>query len=117
MCSSSAGVSTMRPETSHGDLFDTATWADARRYALALLMIGRLLEVPGPKAQQVLAALRTRCDNVVLYVYPGYSDQPFGKLARQLGVQVDEKVPAVAALLSPTTPTASASGRHSTGSL
>jgi SAM-dependent methyltransferase len=105
------------PNFAHGDLFDTAMWADARRYALALLMIGRLLEVPGPKAQHVVAALRTRCDNIVLYVYPGYSDQPLGELARQLGVQVDEKVPGVAALLSPTTPTASASGRHSTGSL
>jgi hypothetical protein len=80
------------------DLFDTEAWADKRRYTLALLMIGRLLEVSRPKAQHVLASLRSRCDVVVLYLYPGYSEHPLADLARDLGLRIDEQAPGVAAI-------------------
>jgi Methyltransferase domain len=80
------------------DLFDIAAWAQERQYALALIMVGRLLEVPTPTAQQVLSVLRSRCDAVVLYVYPGYSDRPLADLARDLGLRIDEKAPGVAAI-------------------
>ena len=80
------------------DLFDTATWAEERRYALALVMVGRLLEVPMPTAQQMLAVLRSRCDVVVLYVYPGYSEHPLADMARDLGLRIEEQAPGVAAI-------------------
>jgi hypothetical protein len=80
------------------DLFDTAGWAGERRYALALLMIGRLLEVPTPAAQQVLAVLRSRCDAVVVYAYPGYGDHPLPDMARDLALRIDERAPGVAAI-------------------
>jgi SAM-dependent methyltransferase len=82
-----------------GDLFDTATWPAEDNYALALLMVGRLLEVPAPKAGRLLAAIRARCDTVVLYVYPGYSDSPLEDLARRLGLRLDEQKPGTAGLL------------------
>ena len=82
----------------HADLFDTPAWSEERNYALALLMIGRLLEVPMPKAQELLAVLRSRCDAIILYVYPGYSEHPLADLARDLGLRVDEQAPGVAGI-------------------
>jgi hypothetical protein len=82
----------------HADLFDTPARSEERHYALALLMIGRLLKVPMPKAQQLLTVLRSRCDAVILYVYPGYSEHPLADLARDLGLRVDEQAPGVAGI-------------------
>jgi SAM-dependent methyltransferase len=83
------------------DLFDCAAWASGRRYALALLMIGRLHEAPELQARQLLDTARTFCDAVLLYVYPGYSERSLLDLARQAGVQLDEVVPGVAGIYSP----------------
>jgi len=82
-----------------GDLFDTTTWSAGRRYTLALLMIGRPLEVAAPKAEQLLAAVRANSERVVLYVYPGYGDSPLADLARRLGLCLDEQEPGIAGLL------------------
>jgi SAM-dependent methyltransferase len=81
------------------DFFDVASWVDERRYRLALLMIGRLLEVPRPDAARLLDAVRSCCDDVVLYVYPGYRDDSLSDMAGQLDVRIEEKAPGVAGLL------------------
>jgi Methyltransferase domain len=82
------------------DLFDAAVWNNDHHYALALLMIGRLHEVERPKADRLLDTVRSRCDALLLYVYPGYSDDPLAELARQLGMPINEKAPGVAGLLA-----------------
>ena len=48
----------------NGDLFDYGVWAKDRRYTLAILMAGRLVEVGRPRAERLLSALknpRRRC--------------------------------------------------------
>jgi hypothetical protein len=53
-----------------GNLFDTeSVWTDGRRYALALLMPGRLLEVAPTQAARLRARLAQQCDRVLIYAY------------------------------------------------
>lgn len=53
-----------------GDLFDMELlWPEERRYALVLLMPGRLLEVAPDKAARFRAKLLTQCDRVLIYSY------------------------------------------------
>ena len=53
-----------------GDLFSTESiWPEGRRYALALLMPGRLLEVAPVRAAQLRARLNQQCDRVLVYAY------------------------------------------------
>lgn len=53
-----------------GDMYDTDDWgASGRRYTLALLMPGRLLEVSPAKAAQLRAWLRQNCDRILVYAY------------------------------------------------
>jgi SAM-dependent methyltransferase len=53
-----------------GDLFDSeAIWPPDRRYALALVMPGRLLEAGLEQASRLRARLRAHCDQVVAYAY------------------------------------------------
>ncbi len=47
-----------------------------RRYALALLMVGRLSEVPESTARQLLASVTACCDALLLYRYPDRPGDP-----------------------------------------
>lgn len=60
-----------------GDLFTWMLEADGggRRYALALLMVGRLLEAPHDRARALLSTLAACCDDLLLYRYPEAYDQ------------------------------------------
>jgi hypothetical protein len=57
----------------HADFFDVSAWP-AAKYALGILMIGRLLEVSQEKADRLMAVLRSRCDRLLVYIYPGWNN-------------------------------------------
>jgi hypothetical protein len=67
-----------------GDLF---TWTGARRHALALLMVGRLLEGRGPRAAALLAAIAASCDRLIVYVYDGWSRDNLETLGGRAGLR------------------------------
>jgi hypothetical protein len=69
----------------NGDLFDSLNWS-SRRYALGIMMIGRLLEVPRDRAERLTAALRTQCERLLVYVYPGWSSDSFDTLVQRAGL-------------------------------
>lgn len=73
-----------------GDFFDPAAWPGPLRYCLAILMVGRLLEVPAESAGRLLATLRARCDRVLVYAYPGWSPDPLEELVRRAGLRLSE---------------------------
>jgi len=77
-----------------GNLFDAAVWAKSRRYALAILMIGRLLEVPEEKANQLREVLKMRCDRVLVYVYAGWSPDSLETLTHRAGLSLRKEVSA-----------------------
>ena len=53
-----------------GDLFDEErVWLEDRRYALVLLMPGRLTETDPERAARLRERLMARCDNLLLYAY------------------------------------------------
>jgi len=53
-----------------GNLFDVdALWPEGRRYALAVLMPGRLLEVTPDRAAWLRARLASHCDRILIYNY------------------------------------------------
>jgi hypothetical protein len=53
-----------------GNLFDTESlWPDDRRYTLALLMPGRLLEATPAQAARLRTRLKSQCDRVLIYAY------------------------------------------------
>ena len=53
-----------------GNLFDLElVWPEGRRYALALLMPGRLIEVDPAQAAALRARLRNQCDRILIYAY------------------------------------------------
>jgi hypothetical protein len=54
-----------------GDLFNCDRWFGGPRYALTLLMAGRLLEVERPVADRLLQTLRAKSDAILVYCYPG----------------------------------------------
>jgi len=83
-----------------GDLFDIELWdSGSRRYALALLMLGRLLEVPRARAASMLDRLQLSCSRVLGYAYPDWGDQPLEAIARQLDLEVEESSCKTAAYL------------------
>ncbi|HWC39179.1 MAG TPA: class I SAM-dependent methyltransferase [Acidimicrobiales bacterium] len=74
-----------------GDLFDSdELWVDGRRYALAILMPGRLLEADDERAAALRQRLRESCDRVLIYAYgdwlPKFGD--LAGLAREAGLTV-----------------------------
>jgi 2-polyprenyl-3-methyl-5-hydroxy-6-metoxy-1,4-benzoquinol methylase len=74
-----------------GDLFDFELWdSGTRRYALALLMLGRLLEVPRERAMRMLDRLQSSCSRVLAYTYPDWGDQTLQAIARQFGLEVED---------------------------
>jgi hypothetical protein len=53
-----------------GNLFETESiWPESRRYLLALVMPGRLLEATPEQASVLRERLRTRCDRILIYAY------------------------------------------------
>lgn len=73
----------------YGDFFATDMWAAADRpYAMAILMIGRLLEVPRADAQRLLDVLDEKAERLLVYMYPGYSDDDFASLVTRLGLTI-----------------------------
>jgi SAM-dependent methyltransferase len=73
-----------------GDFFDLAAWPDPLRYCLAILMVGRLFEVPVESAGRLLTAVRARCDRVLVYAYPGSSPDPLEELVHRAGLRLGE---------------------------
>jgi hypothetical protein len=76
-----------------GDLFDIELWdSGKRRYKLALLMLGRLFEVPGERAAEVVKSLRSSCSRIVVYAYPDWSGRrlALAAMARRLGLELQE---------------------------
>jgi hypothetical protein len=51
-------------------------------------MIGRLLEVPRADAQRLLEVLAEKAERLLMYVYPGYSDDGFEPLVVRLGLTI-----------------------------
>jgi hypothetical protein len=71
-----------------GDFFETALWEKTNRYVLALLMVGRLSEVPPDRASALIDAIRNCCDQLLVYVYPDWCEQPFDQLVARAGLQL-----------------------------
>ena len=76
-----------------GDVFDDPrVWADGRRFALALLMPGRLLEARPEHAEALRAWLRRSCDQVLVYAYGDWLSRAgsLAGLAQQAGLAVTD---------------------------
>ena len=74
-----------------GDMF-SADWArpDGERYALALLMPGRLVEAGAERAARFRTLLQERCERILVYAYGDWLER-FGSLSRlaaQVGLQL-----------------------------
>ena len=82
-----------------GDFFDPEMWTDTRRYALAILMVGRLLEMPKERAEWLVATLKSRCDRVLVYIYPGWSDDHLETLVQRAGLRLQKESGAAAGLI------------------
>jgi hypothetical protein len=79
-----------------GDLLDDEQlWPDDRRYALAILMPGRLVEAGAARSQQLLERLRDRCDRVLAYAYDDWLERPDGLagLAAEAGLSLVDPAP------------------------
>jgi prolyl 4-hydroxylase len=85
---------------SAGDLFDCELWRGPR-YALTLLMLGRLLEVERPVAQRLLETVRASSDAILVYAYPG--GRSLAEMADSLALTLTDVHEGIAALL-PTPP-------------
>ncbi|HWY53099.1 MAG TPA: class I SAM-dependent methyltransferase [Terriglobales bacterium] len=71
-----------------GDFTDPAAWSSERRYELGILMIGRVMEIPLSRANLLLSAIRDRCRQLLVYVYPDWSTKPFGELVQSVGLRL-----------------------------
>lgn len=78
-----------------GDLFESTAWPAIDCFRLALLMIGRLSEVPPARAERLLMHVRARCDDLLVYVYPDRGAAPLVELARRVGLRLREGVDTV----------------------
>jgi hypothetical protein len=64
-----------------GNIFTSEhPWANNRRYSLALLMPGRLLEVPPEAANNLKKRLQLQCDRLLVYAYGDWLTR-YGNLA------------------------------------
>ena len=71
-----------------GDIFDESVWTSGRRYALTLLMPGRLLEVDTAKAARLVERIEANSDAVVLYAYPDRARGVLAALAAKAGLHL-----------------------------
>lgn len=75
-----------------GDFFATDVWSAAdRSFALALLMIGRLLEVPRADTQKLLDVLTEKAERLLVYMYPGYAKASFEALVSRAGLTITRR--------------------------
>ena len=82
-----------------GDLFHCDLWSGGPRYALTLLMAGRLLEVERPVADRLLQTLRARSDAVLVYCYPGRGTRSLASVAQEWGLLLEDPTHETAGLL------------------
>ena len=73
------------------DFLHDSDWT-MRRYMLAIVMVGRLLEVSTEERSRVIERMRSCCDQILLYVYPAYSNENIDTLARRAGFGRDGRV-------------------------
>jgi SAM-dependent methyltransferase len=71
-----------------GNFFDCRLWTSSGNYALALLMIGRLLEASPDQSAALIKAIKGSCRDLLVYVYPGWSDQTFLELVERAGLKL-----------------------------
>lgn len=72
-----------------GDIFETdAPWAEGRRYALVILMLGRLLEVSREGADRLTSRLKQHAGTLLVYSYDaaGSPGDPLRPLAEKAGL-------------------------------
>lgn len=101
----------------HGDLFDAPElWCDGPRFALALVMPGRLLEVDPGRAAALRAWLRERCEKVLVYAYGDWLDVYDGltNLAQRAGFDVPVEEGGVGLVASVRARVPEAGDRHGT---
>jgi len=82
-----------------GDIFNCDTWGSGTRYALALLMAGRLLEVERPIADRLIKTLRAKSDAILVYVYPGRGSRPLMTVLQEMGLLLKDTSHETAGLL------------------
>jgi hypothetical protein len=76
------------------DIFDDCgVWSEGREFALVILMLGRLMEVPEERSQLLLRRIRERGRNFLVYAYEGYEHYhgSLDELARKARVTVLEQ--------------------------
>jgi SAM-dependent methyltransferase len=74
-----------------GDMFDNdELWVEGRRFALAILMPGRLFETDEARAGALRERLRQSCDRVLVYAYGDWLTRAgdLTNLAREAGLSV-----------------------------
>jgi hypothetical protein len=74
-----------------GDIFETdAPWAEGRRYALVILMPGRLLEVSRESAERLTSLIKQNADALLVYSYDaaGSAHDPLATLAERAGLRL-----------------------------
>jgi prolyl 4-hydroxylase len=96
------------PNFKAGDLFDCDTWDKGPRYALALLMAGRLLEVDRLVADRMMARLLERSDAILLYVYPGSEVHSLTSITEKMGLRLEDGANESVGLLLRSPPSSSA---------
>jgi len=77
-------------------------WPAGRRYALAILMPGRLLEVDPERAAWLRAKLQAHADHLLVYAYGDWLDRHgnLANLARQAGLTPLDEDPTASACLA-----------------
>ncbi|HKX45198.1 MAG TPA: hypothetical protein VJP77_00640 [Planctomycetota bacterium] len=105
--SRAAHAAHLLPEFEHnffvGDLVESAEpWPPGRKYRLALLMPGRLLEAGGLRAAELRRRLEERCDQILLYAYGDWLERAGGlpKLAADAGFTLADPAPEASAALA-----------------
>lgn len=86
-----------------GNMFDSELpWPAGRRYALTLLMPGRLLEVDAGQAGWLRAKLQAHCDQLLIYAYGDWLVRygTLANLARRAGLTPLTSEPTAAACLA-----------------
>lgn len=86
-----------------GDLLtDERLWADGRRYALALLMPGRLLETTEDRAGRLRDRLRAGCERILVYAYGDWLARhgDLAALTAEVGLRLEEWQPGTTAALA-----------------
>jgi hypothetical protein len=70
------------------NIFDCQTWAQDRRYSLAIVMAGRLSEVERPTADLILSALQETAGSMLFYCYPGTGSRSLRSVAAEFGIEL-----------------------------